>query len=112
MALEAPTETIAVDVDVIDTVTVRTHLEQLLQERQNLLRELEPRTLPSVDPVAYQTAVSSRRVVEQITDALDRLHAGTYGRCIRCGNQIAAGRLEVVPHAAACIDCQNHADAV
>ena len=91
--------------------TIRQQLEQQLEERLDLLAELAPRALPSVDPVAYQTVASTRMVVEQITAALNRLDAGTYGRCIRCRGQIAPARLEVLPHAAACIECQSHADA-
>ena len=91
--------------------TIRQQLEQHLQERLDILAELAPRALPSVDPVAYQTVASNRMVVEQITAALNRLDAGTYGRCTRCGGQIAPARLEVLPHAAACIECQSHADA-
>ena len=91
--------------------TIRQQLEQQLEERLDLLAELAPRALPSVDPVAYQTVASTRMVVEQITAALNRLDAGTYGRCTRCGGQIAPARLEVLPHAAACIECQSHADA-
>jgi len=91
--------------------TIRQHLEQHLQERLDILAELAPHALPSVDPVAYQTAASNRMVVEQITRALNRLDAGTYGGCDRCGRQISPARLEVLPHAAACIECQSHADA-
>ena len=91
--------------------TIRQQLEQQLEERLDLLAELAPRALPSVDPVAYQTVASNRMVVEQITAALNRLDARTYGRCTRCGGQIAPARLEVLPHAAACIECQSHADA-
>ena len=92
-------------------VDIRQQLEQQLEERLDLLAELAPRALPSVDPVAYQTVASTRMLVEQITAALNRLDAGTYGRCTRCGGQIAPARLEVLPHAAACIECQSHADA-
>ena len=91
--------------------TTRQLLEQQLEERLDILAELAPRALPSVDPVAYQTAASNRVVVEQITAALNRLSAGTYGRCTRCGGQIAPARLEVLLHAAACIECQSRADA-
>lgn len=94
-----------------DVDTIRQELERHLQERLDILGELAPRALPSVDPVAYQTLASNRRVVEQITTALNRLDAGTYGRCTRCGSQIAPARLEVLPYAAACIECQSHADA-
>ena len=39
--------------------------------------------------------------------ALARLDAGSFGRCLRCGNEIAAGRLEALPWAAYCIACQK-----
>ena len=91
--------------------SVRRQLEQHLQDRLDTLADLAPRALPSIDPVAYQTAASNRMVVKQIAAALNRLSAGTYGRCTRCGGQIAPARLEVLPHAAACIECQSHAEA-
>lgn len=90
---------------------VQRELERQLEERLAVLQELEPFALPSVDPVAYQTAASHRVAVEQITAALNRITQGMYGRCTRCGRQIAAARLEVLPYAAACIECQSHAEA-
>lgn len=42
-----------------------------------------------------------------IDAALDRLAAGTYGRCMECGTTIAAGRLEHTPEAVRCLDCQR-----
>ena len=90
---------------------VQRELEHQLEEQLAVLQELQPFALPSVDPVAYQTAASHRVVVDQITAALNRIAAGTYGRCTRCGRQIAPARLEVLPYAAACIECQSHAEA-
>lgn len=90
---------------------IEEQLTQLLQDRQSILAESEPHALPTEDPVGYQTAAAHRRVIAQITDALDRLHAGTYGTCVRCGEAIAPARLEAIPHASACISCQSHADA-
>lgn len=89
----------------------RAQLERLRDERESVLRALEPHALPSVDPVAYQTAASHRAVIRQLTAALDRIDAGTYGRCERCGERIAPARLEALPHASACIRCQSHTDA-
>lgn len=90
---------------------VQRELERQLEERLALLQELTPHALPSVDPVAFQTAAAHRVAVEQITAALNRISEGTYGRCTRCGQQIAPARLEVLPHAAACIECQSYAEA-
>ena len=39
--------------------------------------------------------------------ALARLDAGTYGTCTSCGGPIGAERLEALPAAALCIDCQR-----
>jgi DnaK suppressor protein len=39
--------------------------------------------------------------------ALERIEDGSYGECIRCGNDSAAGRLEARPEAALCIECAN-----
>jgi DnaK suppressor protein len=41
----------------------------------------------------------------QITEALKRIEAGTYGRCIVCGAPIAFERLLVFPEAPNCVDC-------
>jgi DnaK suppressor protein len=38
--------------------------------------------------------------------ALERLDAGTYGICERCGKPIAPERLEALPFATLCIECK------
>jgi RNA polymerase-binding transcription factor DksA len=40
-----------------------------------------------------------------IEAAMDRIAHGCYGICVRCGEDIAAARLEAVPHAALCPTC-------
>ncbi|WP_433477530.1 TraR/DksA family transcriptional regulator [Spirillospora sp. CA-142024] len=42
--------------------------------------------------------------------ALERIGAGTYGRCVGCGRPVPEGRLEVRPDAARCIPCQTKHD--
>jgi DnaK suppressor protein len=42
-----------------------------------------------------------------IETALGRIGAGTYGRCVACGEPIDRERLEVQPTAERCIDCQR-----
>jgi DnaK suppressor protein len=53
---------------------------------------------------AYQARTIYATVVE-IDQALERVAAGTYGRCGLCGNAIPDERLEAVPWAALCIPC-------
>jgi DnaK suppressor protein len=47
--------------------------------------------------------------LELVEAALARLDAGTYGACTSCGRPIAPGRLEAIPWAGLCIDCQRTA---
>ncbi|WP_134741302.1 TraR/DksA C4-type zinc finger protein [Nocardioides sp. 503] len=43
--------------------------------------------------------------LEEVDAALARLDDGSYGRCEVCGQQIAAGRMEVRPTARTCVSC-------
>ncbi|MGH2467483.1 MAG: TraR/DksA family transcriptional regulator, partial [Candidatus Limnocylindrales bacterium] len=49
----------------------------------------------------------SLRQLELVEAALARLDAGTFGACTNCGQPIAEGRLEAIPWASLCIDCQR-----
>ncbi|HSP38281.1 MAG TPA: TraR/DksA C4-type zinc finger protein [Frankiaceae bacterium] len=42
----------------------------------------------------------------EIEAALERIDAGTFGRCIDCGKEIPEGRLEIKPEAARCLEDQ------
>jgi RNA polymerase-binding transcription factor DksA len=48
---------------------------------------------------------------ERVREALGRLDAGTYGRCIDCGRELPDERLEARPEADRCVDCQQRAEA-
>ena len=41
----------------------------------------------------------------EVMRALERLEAGDYGNCIRCGREIASERLQARPMVRTCIDC-------
>jgi len=63
-------------------------------------------TVPSVpDPVAVGRAASLLRTIDEIDAALDRIDAGTYGRCAHCGSAISLERLELRPFASSCVSC-------
>ena len=48
--------------------------------------------------------------VAAIDAALERLQAGTFGRCLRCGVAISQGRMQAQPSAATCLACQELAE--
>jgi RNA polymerase-binding transcription factor DksA len=48
--------------------------------------------------------------LEQIEAALTRLDRGTYGKCVRCGQEISNSRLKVLPSADKCIQCVKAVD--
>lgn len=45
--------------------------------------------------------------LEKIDAALVRIKKGTYGKCITCGKEIDRDRLEILPDAIDCIDCET-----
>lgn len=45
-----------------------------------------------------------------IDEALKRINEGTFGSCLQCGKLIPKKRLDAVPHAELCIDCQSKND--
>jgi len=47
------------------------------------------------------------QLLQKVDRALEKIEAGTYGFCDRCGGKIGRERLEVLPHAVFCIECQD-----
>ncbi len=56
-----------------------------------------------------QMALASKRRLEEqrarLHEGRGRIDSGTFGRCLRCGNDIALKRLQLQPDAVACIPC-------
>ena len=50
---------------------------------------------------------NTERLLSQVERALDRFEDGTYGLCINCGCPIDVARLEALPYAELCLDCQS-----
>lgn len=56
-------------------------------------------------------ADNAQILLMQVRAALDRLDNGTYGICANCGKEINPKRLERLPYATLCIDCQSAQEA-
>jgi DnaK suppressor protein len=61
---------------------------------------------------ALNAAQLRRDAVEarEITDALGRIDAGSYGECEVCGGTIDVARLQVQPAARRCVSCQEYVE--
>lgn len=55
----------------------------------------------------YTLEENSEHVLAAIDAALKRIEEGTYGICSNCGKPILEERLEALPWATLCIDCQR-----
>jgi RNA polymerase-binding protein DksA len=55
----------------------------------------------------YTLEENSEHVLAEIDAALKRIEEGTYGTCTNCDREIALERLEALPWATLCIDCQR-----
>lgn len=97
---------------------------QMRADAAVLTRDVDARgedTTPSQHPADVASDLYAREelVVDELTlesqlgeidDALARLAAGSYGRCVDCGAQIPDARLEARPQAARCLDCQRRSE--
>jgi DnaK suppressor protein len=52
---------------------------------------------------------AAQRELAEVDAALERVAAGVYGTCLRCGKSIDPGRLDARPAAEYCIDCAQRA---
>jgi len=59
---------------------------------------------------SLQEATLASQTLERVQDALQRIEDGAYGRCIVCGRQIAAARLEASPWASTCLEDRERQD--
>ena len=50
---------------------------------------------------------NAEEIVDEIDAALERIAAGTYGICARCGTAIPEERLDALPYATLCLDCRR-----
>lgn len=60
--------------------------------------------------ILYRLSAGERETLRLIDRALDRLQEGSYGACENCKRSIQPARLNAVPWARHCIDCQELQD--
>jgi DnaK suppressor protein len=100
-------------------VTRRNALRKALAGDLSLLRQLREQSGGDVvdaaldaaqDEISSQLAEVESRELANIERALDRMRTGTYGECEVCGGKIPLARLNALPYATSCIECQRAAE--
>lgn len=104
--------------------------EKLTQERERIKEELGRIAVPAKNPDDYNTtfdnigndedenateveeytdnlAVESvfEKQLKEISEALEKIDNGTYGKCEKCGKDIPFERLRAYPAAKTCFNC-------
>ena len=69
-----------------------------------MAKELEDQEV--VDALGNEAKVEIRR----ISDTLERMNAGEFGKCVDCGDPINPAPLAAAPYAERCIDCANEVE--
>ena len=94
----------------------RDALRSALAGDLTLLRDLHDQSPGDVIDAAYDTAqdeVNSQlaevesRELASIENALERMTEGSYGQCEVCSGKIPMARLDALPYATMCIECQR-----
>lgn len=107
--------------------------QMLMGKRQEIIREIEGNLGQSLTEDQQRRLESARDVGDQalmdldrelgislmemrnrrrqaIDESLNRLRDGTYGMCAECGVEISEKRLQAVPFAKLCVECQSKAE--
>ncbi len=58
----------------------------------------------------FHQSDENRRILQLVNEALERLKNGGYGLCVACHEEVEQKRLEAVPWARHCIECQVKQD--
>lgn len=94
-----------------------------IQEKLRVIREEVPSYQDEVRDAEEQSVTDFAREMDfalmemkaqtliRIDEALLRVDQGTYGKCDECGQDIAQARLQAVPFALLCLECQEREEA-
>lgn len=55
----------------------------------------------------FHQSDDNRRILQLVQDALHRADDGSYGLCVECEQEVQVKRLDAVPWARHCIECQE-----
>jgi len=58
----------------------------------------------------FHQSDENRRLLQLVNEAIERLKDGSFGLCVACQGEVQQKRLEAVPWARHCIECQEKQD--
>ena len=86
-------------------------LSLLKELRQQSAGDMVDAALDSAqDEISSQLAEVESRELASIENALERMRSGEYGMCEGCTKKIPSPRLNALPYATLCIECQREAE--
>lgn len=90
-------------------------LSAVVRNREGIAIEKSPDALDEVQhaaerELAIRNLDRESQLLRQVRGALRRMKEGTYGVCLHCDEDISPKRLNAVPWAAYCINCQELVD--
>ena len=92
-------------------MAVRGDFSLLQKMRQETVGDLVDFAMDSsYDEINAQLAEVESRELASVELALDKVRAGTYGKCEACGKNIPLARLQALPYASLCVECQRLAE--
>lgn len=95
--------------------TKQAELAQVLRNRDAITIEKSPDALDEVQnaaerELAIRNLDRESNLLRNVRSALQRIVDGTFGTCLHCEEEISPKRLNAVPWAPYCIQCQEIAD--
>jgi len=93
--------------EIIDTLVVNN------EDFRAIVEEMDPKDFADIasddmDRKMLETIGSKdMKRLRLIDSAITRIEQGKYGSCMKCGCKIPKERLEAIPYALMCIDCQS-----
>jgi len=86
-------------------------LSVLKELRQQSVGDVVDAALDSAqDEISSQLAEVESRELAHIEKALELMRSGSYGICEFCNEKIPMARLNALPYASSCIECQREAE--
>lgn len=76
-------------------------------DRENMQDPVDMAVNDREQTILLSISESERTLLDQIDEALQRIELGGYGTCRNCGQDISEARLNAVPYAKYCLNCQD-----